>query len=322
MAAPGTVARGYPAARPMTRRRRATAVLLAALASLLALAGCGTQRPGSSGQVTLLVTRDYGARPVGDAPDPQPPGSLTVLGLLRGSADVRGGTGGTPVRAVDGVAGPWSAYVNGVQIDDPATRRLRGGDRVWWDRHAGGGSAKVGAVIGSYPEPFADGLGGKRWPTRVECVEGGDRTPCTAISQRLGDRGVLAAQSLVGTEGGDANLRVLVGPWSLLRADRAARQIDQGPAASGVFARFSAGGRRLALLDRRGRTVRVVAEGGGLIAATRYAGQPPTWFITGTDAAGVAAAVQAFDEATLGDRFALAVADDQGVPLPVRSGAP
>jgi hypothetical protein len=131
---------------------------------------------------------------------------------------------------------------------------------------------------------------------------------------------VLAAQSLIGTEGGDENLRVLVGPWSTLRADRAARLVDQGPRASGVYARFSDDGRSLALLDSDGHAVRTLGPGSGLIAATAYEDQPPTWFVTGTDAAGVAAAVQAFDEATLGTRFARGVGDHRGIPLPVRRG--
>jgi hypothetical protein len=38
-------------------------------------------------------------------------------------------------------------------------------------------------------------------------------------------------------------------------------------------------------------------------------GQPPVWFVTGTDAAGVAAAVSAFNAGTLDQHFALAVVD-------------
>ena len=47
----------------------------------------------------------------------------------------------------------------------------------------------------------------------------------------------------------------------------------------------------------------------------RYRGQPPTWFVTGTDAAGVAAAVQAFNSQTLDGHFAVAVVNDAAIPL-------
>lgn len=87
-----------------------------------------------------------------------------------------------------------------------------------------------------------------------------------------------------------------------------------------MAARFSDDRRALALLDAGGHAGRTLGWGAGLIAATVYADQPPTWFVTGTDADGVAAAVQAFDEPTLANRFALAVGDHRGIPLPVGSG--
>jgi hypothetical protein len=44
--------------------------------------------------------------------------------------------------------------------------------------------------------------------------------------------------------------------------------------------------------------------------------QPPVWFVTGTDAAGVAAAVQAFNADTLDQHFAVAVIGGVAIPLP------
>jgi len=40
------------------------------------------------------------------------------------------------------------------------------------------------------------------------------------------------------------------------------------------------------------------------------------WIVTGTDARGLLDAANALDEGVLGDRFALATAADQGIPLP------
>jgi hypothetical protein len=93
--------------------------------------------------------------------------------------------------------------------------------------------------------------------------------------------------------------------------------MDEGPSASGVFARFVANGTRLQLLDATGKVRQTLGPGTGLIAATRWEDQPPTWFITGTDAAGVKQAVEALDEGTLGKHYALAVSQDTGIPLPV-----
>jgi hypothetical protein len=54
------------------------------------------------------------------------------------------------------------------------------------------------------------------------------------------------------------------------------------------------------------------------VAATVFEKGQPVWIVTGTDDRGVAAAASAIDEAALKGRFALAVADDRGVPLPAR----
>jgi hypothetical protein len=112
------------------------------------------------------------------------------------------------------------------------------------------------------------------------------------------------------------SLRVVVGPYATLTADPAADQLARGVGASGVYARFENHGTRLALLGPSGRVVRTAAAGAGLVAATRFLGQPPVWFVTGTDAAGVEAAVSAFDAATLDQHFAVAVVDGAAIPLP------
>ena len=106
------------------------------------------------------------------------------------------------------------------------------------------------------------------------------------------------------------------GPTATLAADPAPALLAKAPAASGVYARFEDGGRRLALLDADGAVVRTAGAGAGLIAATRYLGQPPVWYVTGTDAAGVAAAVRAFGAGTLDGHFAVAVVADAAIPLP------
>ncbi len=84
-----------------------------------------------------------------------------------------------------------------------------------------------------------------------------------------------------------------------------------------MFAKFVDGGAQLQLLDATGKVRQTLGPGTGLIAATRWEDQPPTWFVTGTDAAGVKQAVEAFDEGTLGKHYALAVSQDTGIPLPV-----
>ena len=86
--------------------------------------------------------------------------------------------------------------------------------------------------------------------------------------------------------GGEGLLRVKVGVWADVRRDPAVRQLEEGPKASGVYARPTAAGDAIALLDPQGETVRTLGAGGGLVAATTLGGEAPTWIVTGTDAVG------------------------------------
>jgi hypothetical protein len=112
-------------------------------------------------------------------------------------------------------------------------------------------------------------------------------------------------------------LRIVVGRWADVRRDRAAAQIERGPAASGVFARMNRAGTRLTVLEPDGTPARTLATGAGLVAATRIADEWPTWFVTGTDAVGLAAAAAQLEEDALQDHFVIAVEEGRPAPLPV-----
>jgi hypothetical protein len=96
--------------------------------------------------------------------------------------------------------------------------------------------------------------------------------------------------------------------------------IAHGPGASGVYARFTGpNSNRLALLDPAGRVARLLGPGAGLVAATADSSSAPTWLITGTDAAGVAAAARALTPQALHDHFALAVQGATRLPIPLQA---
>jgi hypothetical protein len=236
--------------------------------------------------------------------------------------------GGGFVQSIDGLSGgqqagrplDWFYYVNGVEASKgAAATNVHRGDHIWWDRHDWSQTEDVPAVVGSFPEPFLNGLGGKRLPVRVECVTVASPA-CQAVTARLGALGVPAAIAAIGSAGEPETLRVLVGPWAALAGDPGAHSIELGPRASGVYARFSADGRTLTLLDPDGRPVRTLAGGAGLIAATRQGEDAPVWLLTGTDAAGVELAAHAFQQGTLRDRFALALLPSGALAVPRGEG--
>jgi hypothetical protein len=96
-----------------------------------------------------------------------------------------------------------------------------------------------------------------------------------------------------------------------------ARGLTQGPRASGVYARISADGSSIVLLDARGKASRTLGAGAGLVAAVRPSGESPMWVITGTDATGVERAAQALNATTLHNHFAVALgASGEVIALP------
>jgi hypothetical protein len=309
----------------MSGRSRLLGLLCLAAA---VLGGCGAGDAPSSG-VGLTATRDFGGRTLIELERAKVSGSDTVMRMLDRNATVAKRFGGGFVQDINGVAGgrsggrpvDWFFYVNGVESEKGAASiDVHGGDRVWWDHHDWGVTPHIPAVVGSYPEPFLHGRDGRRLPVRVECADP-RAGPCARVAEELIERGVPAGRSSLSRSPADETLRVLVGPWKRLRGrDLEADNLDSGPRASGVFARFDAAGTKLVVLDERGRPARTLGAGSGLVAATRAEQRQPVWYVTGTDGAGVVSAARAFEESVLADRFALAISGDLPVRVPLVSG--
>ena len=308
------------------RRALASVAVLASLAA--AASGCGLG-PGekTESEGSLTVTRDFGSEPIGRHNVAGVSESDTVMRLLQRDFEVETRYGGNFVQEIDGVAGgreggrrvDWFYYVNGIESGVGAgERRVEPGDRIWWDHHDWGATMRIPAVVGSFPEPFVSGNEGRKLPVRLVCLGDGADEACNEVETRLSDAGVTdTARSVIEQSAGREVLRVLVGPWSQLRRDTAARKLEGGPQESGVFARPTEAGDKIDLLDDAGRVARSLGAGGGLLAATRIEAQQPTWIVTGVDGNGVAAAAAALSEDELQDRFAIAIEQGRSVPLPV-----
>jgi hypothetical protein len=298
--------------------------VLVALA--LALSGCGLDVGSPPSAVKLLVTSEFGARVLHSTGALRTSGGESVLELLQRNATVTTGPGGRRVQGIDGVPdggeaerdspAEWLYYVNGVQASKgPAAASVKPGDRIWWDLHDTSQAQDVPAVVGAFPEPFLNGYEGKRLPVRVECAS--SSSACRTVIASLQAVGVPAALAAIGSGGAPETLRVMVGPWSHVGGDLEASSIGRGPGASGVYARFSADGQALTLLDERGRAVRTLHGDAGLVAATHGVKEAPVWVVTGTDAAGVELAARAFNQKTLADRFAVELSPAGAIALPV-----
>lgn len=307
--------------------------LLAAALVAAASTGCGLgEGEPSEGEATLTVTRDYGTEQIVEASQEDPAASETVIRFLDREAEITTRYGGGFVQSIEGISGTvkegrsydWFFFVDGIESPiGAADSEVRAGERIWWDYRDWTDAMRAPAVVGSWPEPFLqEAAGSARVPVRVECA--GEGASCDEVAERLADERVDAsvepAQG-VGSSSADA-LRVLVGTWEQIVDDPAAALLDDGPAASGVFARFMGpdASPELATLDERAAVAEELGSGAGLVAAVREGEEPPTWLVTGVDERGLDAAVELLDEEDLANRYAVAGRGDSVATLPVIDG--
>ncbi|HKH64600.1 MAG TPA: DUF4430 domain-containing protein [Solirubrobacterales bacterium] len=315
------------------RGRRGTAVASALLA-LLAAAGCGLGAGADVGDVELTVTREYGAVPMTQA-SVAAKESDTVMRVLEGEAEIETRYGGGFVHSIEGVAEEnrdgdpydWFFYVDGEEAEvGAADYEVEGGERIWWDYRNWSAVNHAPAVVGSWPAPFVDGIGGRRYPVGVECMEprgslqtdGGRKEPrsCETTREALEREGVVIAEST----SKDA-IRVLVGPWQRLRTDSTAKLIEGGPGESGVFADFEAtgDGYEVVALNEAAEVGERLGLGTGLVAATSRYGGPPVWVVTGGSEEAVQAAAEALNADQLRHHYAVVVKAGEVTPLPLES---
>jgi len=311
---------GRPPSRP-GRRSPGPGRPLRLLCLAAGLAGCGLGAGAAPTAVKLTVTREFGAAVVHSFSTPKVRGQETIMSLLMRNATVATRYGGGFVQSVDGTAGgsaggqpvAWFYYVNGIQgAKGAAETNVHPGDHVWWDWHDWSQAESIPAVVGSFPEPFLNGIAGKRYPVRVECASVSEPA-CQIVTSRLRQVGVPAAIAAFGSGAEPETLRVAVGQWDVIGGEPITHTIDAGPQTSGVYARFSPDGRTLTLLDAEGTVARTFTAGTGLITATTSGTYAPVWVITGTDADGVQRAAEDFNEVALRDRFAAVIGPESEV---------
>lgn len=305
----------------MARRHARCGALGVLAAAVLAACGAGAGEPSSG--ATLLVTRDFGRTVLVREDRPEVRGADTVMRLVQRNARVTTRFGGGFVQSIDGVAGgqrdgrpvDWFFYVDGVLWDRGAADvRVADGAAVWWDHHDwGSGPGGGSAVVGSFPAPFA-----RAARTALACVPAGTQA-CATVREALARAGTRVEQVAAHGAGRGERPAVLVGTYAAIRTTEPAQALARGPEASGVYARPARDGRTVALLDERGRPVRTVGAGAGLVAATRAGGAPPVWTVTGTDEGGVRAAAEALNQERLRHRFAVAVAAGETLALPAEA---
>jgi Domain of unknown function (DUF4430) len=309
------------------RRVHALLAAIAVAACALAGAGCGLgEGEEREGGATVRITRDFGRAALGQARVERIREDQTVMRLLRSEFDVETSFGGRFVQAIDGLEGggpdsqlDWLYFVNGVEAGEGAADyELSPGDRVQWDYRRWDVAMRVPAIVGAFPEPFLHGFEGERRPVRVEC-EDADATVCEEAKDRLEAVGVSPSGASLGAPGTETVTRLVVARWPRARIVRGAAGLEEGPEATGVFARFVPGRRVLELLDEGGEVARRVepGDGVGLVLAMRPRADELVWLVTALDERGLEAGVRALREHRLRDAFAVAVTGHTVEKLPL-----
>ena len=286
-----------------------------------------------AGGTELTVSRNFGAEELGHDKRKTIPGGETVMRQLQRKFDGR----------------------------DALRRRLRAGDRRRLGRPAQRAARSTGSTTstGSRPESGAAVAAARARRPRVvgpprlgrgDADPGGGRLVPRAVPQRRAGqedpdpdrlcratRCASAARCASGSRprgckvGGSGTLGMRAGPGRAAAAGRplvgGARRPDRAAAREGaeglgrVRAADAPTASSSSCSTRTARPVRSLGAGSGLVAATRFLDQQPTWVVTGTDQVGVASAAAALVEERLKDHFAVALEQGREVPVPLPATA-
>ena len=138
--------------------------------------------------------------------------------------------------------------------------------------------------------------------------------------ERLSDVGVSTSGSSLGAPGTEAVTRLVVARWPRARIVRGAADLEDGPEATGVFARFTRDGDTLELLDEQGEdraARRSAATAWGSCSPSSRAPTSSSGSSRRSTTRASQAGVRALDERKLRNAFAVAATGDRVEKLPL-----
>ena len=254
-------------------------------------------------RVNLVVTRDYGhtrmfGQRVGLVKDE------VGMEVMFRNLDIKTAYGGGFVNAINGLESKytfytgsdrknldWFYWVNGIMAPvGVAEYRPQPGDEIWWDYHNWDITMFIPAVVGSYPQPFKSGFGGKNPGTVIMYTEA-FKEGAQQLKQNLLDKGVKE----IDVAGYDPSVLekpdkyyILLGTWEeLSEGSKLLQKTNQKNKLIGVYVKFADG--KMHALNFRGQTVKTFDGTAGAV----YAYAPgvgalkPAWLVTGIGQGGV-----------------------------------
>jgi len=275
-------------------------------------------KPPARPNVRVVVTQDFGSQVVLDK-YVLPKKGESALEVLQRVAEVETKYGGGFVVRINGICSrypkvkkDWFYYVNGILANVGAGGyKLCPADVEHWDFHEWGFNAFIPAIIGSFPQPFLSGYGGRVRPT-VIVHQPGFREIAEKLRDtltRLGVKEIWLQTTL--PEKKHCHL-ILLGTQKF----EPVRKLNRNYKKLGFFFKFEDEG--AVVLDSRGKKARV--KSAGVIQATQnpWGVGEAAWMISGTGEAQVRAAADILTEhwEQLDCAFAIALINQKIVRLP------
>ncbi len=244
-------------------------------------------------EIQLMVTRDYGASYLGNYSIVSVE-KMSVMEILKSNLKVETAYGGGFVSSLEGLKNggtvggmrqDWFFYVNGIASNRGADQvSVTGGDRIWWDYHGWKTGVAQTAVIGSYPEPFINGI--NRGNNQVTIMA----TPESKIwAEKLAGQLKNNGSQMTVTDIDNNRLVnrngpiIVIGKWSQLADCSVLKALNDAGARNGCGMQFDE--ESLKLLDNTGQVKNEVGDGWGVIVASgRGLGDSaPLWLLVGND---------------------------------------
>jgi hypothetical protein len=330
--------------------RKKSFYFIAGLLVVLILAGCSGQVPSSitipaasapaadspaesartgSPEATVVITRDFGREMITNQrisiSEP-----LDAMKALQSAAKVETAYGGSFVKSINGQISnlknklDWFFYINGISANTGAgDYLLQPGDVEIWDFHNWGFQQSILAVTGFFPFTFNQGYAGNIRPTIIaygdNCQSDAENLHQEMEKQGTAQTNCRAISALSSTDKEVANLILIGTPESPLIKD-----LNSKWKRLGLFAYFQDG--KLVVLDADGEIADRYGAGSGIVLATQNPWNPKgtgaaenvVWMISGTDTAGVSAAVDVLiNHATeMRSSFGIIISDSKIIKIP------
>lgn len=215
----------------------------------------------------------------------------------------------------------WFYWVNGILAPiGVAEYKPVSGDVIWWDYHEWNTTMFIPAIIGSYPQPFKNGFGGKNPGTAIMYTDD-FKNEAEKLKKSLLSQGVKSIDTIPynadDIEKPDKYI-IVIGKWDdISQSSKKLKELNWKNKLEGTYVKFE--GNNLEALSNTGKVVKSFKKAGAIYAASSGMGSTvPMWLVTGNDEAYVKKAVNVltYKPQSIKNYFGAVITDDDIIQIP------